>query len=156
MVAIFMTISCSILNTRNVNVEISEAEVIEFGIFDLVKVNRFVQGINPDGTEFYSKLPQFIQGTDNIPNKEGIPFGLTYLVRGAPIGSEIKTIIKIKSIKEKTVVISTEAKPKLGRWTNQVWTMDNKESFLPGNYIMQVFNKNRCILEKKFSIISEN
>ena len=151
LILIFFWSSCA--GAQSTNNVIKRVELLDYGILNINKIKTIDTSLTASGKYTIAKMTSVKKTTDLIIAKKHEAFGITYKVIGNPHGTKVLLTIKIihPPIKGRT---SSKAKiwAYIGEPDYTFYSFDEDYELLEGKWKIQIWNKNKKLLEKVFHI----
>ncbi len=137
-----------------------QIEIVDFGIYTAGTAKRVGEGITGKGLHI-SKSFHFTQRTTKIPATLNIRFGLSYIIKGHPMGETIElkqiTLFPISGVKnpktQKVLHISERVFPRvIGEKYGAGYTFDEPWEAVPGIWVIQLWYKDQKLAEQIFNV----
>lgn len=141
-------------------VEVLGVEIVDYGIYTAETTKRVGEGITGKGLHV-SKSFHFTHRTTKIPATLNIRFGLSYIVKGSPMGETIElkqiTLFPISGVKnprtQKVLHISERSFPRvIGEKYGVGYTFDEPWEAVPGIWVIQLWYGDRKLTEQIFNV----
>ena len=160
LISLFVAIALNI-QPALAGMTVTDVEIIDYGIMSAkvaktIKDQTLVQGAH------HSMLAgKFKKRTTEIPAQKGLKFGITYLIKGYPIGSKVKvdfTVLYPQPGLTNPATGKTDNQSmlqlvkKIGRITATGYVFNQKWEMVPGKWTFQIWIEGRLLAEKNFNV----
>jgi hypothetical protein len=138
---------------------IASVDIYQYGIFKGKPIEIIDNPTSITGKESKVSIRGFKERTLQIPATLGTHFGIIYVVKGKPDGTDVYIRLKIShppmknpETKKNYTFTDSIRLVKIGAHEFHGWLFENKWEIVPGQYFFQIFDNNKELGKKTFTV----
>jgi hypothetical protein len=140
---------------------IQDATIVDFGIYKGAGETSVDVGNSPSGNVLLGGTVKLVKQTEKIPAKIGVKFGFQFSLSDKEKKRQLKFVYLFPEIKNpKTGQVSTRFEG-TGKYNGDgvpvgvLYDFSDPWELVPGEWTFQVFDGDRMLVEKKFTVVKD-
>jgi hypothetical protein len=155
-------LGCLVSSAHAQHARIDRIDIVEFGIYT---ADQKLDSISAQGIKRGTIVnARHAATTTTIPVQKGVQFGYRYKIKGQPAGAQvdIKLVTNypapgLRSPSSSTPVMRSERirKRLIGETNIATYTLDDDFELVPGIWTFEIYDGNRKLLSKAFTLVNQ-